>query len=262
MIAAFYLFALSIVVGSAPAQSHSTVPSTPASRTDTVRGEINESYKLNSKGDVFVSFIEGPVEIEIWDKDVAEVHYVREARSQVEYDCESLTIASTDNRLDLRHKNKKSSECQIIQSHETLRLKLPRSANISAEHIEGRVSVGHALGSVKLLWIEGAVTIANAGSAELKWIEGGINLGTEDLLSEGVTIQNVEGSVDLGLAENLNADLQISDVEDRVSMSFASFNTTGNRHERTHTARLGTGGPLISVTDIEGSVRIGRSSVK
>jgi Putative adhesin len=238
-------------------------PNTPRSETSTqdeqgypVRGEINKTYQLSPDARVEISGVEGPVEVETTDGGVAEIHLVRMARTQADYDCDKIDIQHTPGNLVLRHQQDK--QCQIIHARESLKLVVPRSANLSFKQIEGELNIGVTDGVLRLDSIEGFVKVAKAQSAEIRSLEKGLSLSVARLDAQGINISQVEGSVELGLSSDVNADLSISaysgDIKTEIPDAQAS-----NSGRKGYKARIGSGGANISISHIEGDIRIRRN---
>ncbi|MDX6694364.1 MAG: hypothetical protein QOF02_1967 [Blastocatellia bacterium] len=239
----------------APA-SRDAAASTQDERAYSVRSEINETYQLSPDARVDISGIEGPVEVETTDGNVAEIHLVRMARTQADYDCDKIDIQHTQGTLVLRHQQDKS--CKIIHARERMKLVVPRSANLSFKQIEGDLSIGATDGALRLDSIEGFVKVAKAQSADIRSLEKGLSLMVSRLGSQGINISQVEGSVELGLSSDVNADLRINSYSGDIKTEIpdAQVNDSGRAGYR---ARFGNGGADISISHIEGDIRIRRN---
>ena len=220
-----------------------------------VRGEIRQTYKLASRANVEVSGIEGSVSVETTNGDTAELHWVREARTQNDFDCETIVIEHSPKSLVVRHETKKDNRCKVIQASEQMKLLVPRSANLKFSNIEGGFSSGATDGFLHLENIEGAVRIEQAQSAEISSVESDLSLNVAQVSSRGINIHNIEGAVDLGIAKNLNADLIGSDRLENVQINIPNIQTSAF-DRKNYRLRIGTGGAGISISNIEGGVRV------
>jgi hypothetical protein len=220
-----------------------------------VRGEFHKTYSVAPNANIEVTGIEGPVDVETTNGSDVEIHFMREARSQAEYDCETLDVRPSPTNFVILHKTTMGKQCQVIAARETLKLVVPRGANLSLSKIEGDVSVGTADGFLRLKWIEGAVRIGQTRAAEIGWVEGGLFLNVAQLTSDGINVNNVEGAVELGVSDKLNADLSVTRSSGRVQIDDLrpETSTVGKNGSR---LRLGTGGSGISISGIEGGVKV------
>jgi hypothetical protein len=220
-----------------------------------VRGEINQSYQLSPGAQVDISGVEGMVEVETVDGSTAQISLVRMARTQKDYDCDKIDIQHTADKLVLSHHQDK--QCGIIHAREQLKLTVPRSANLTFSQIEGDLSIGPTDGALRLANIEGFVKVAQAPSAEVKSLEKGLSLNVSQPGAQGISISQVEGSVELGLVGEINADLRITGNTGEIDANIpgAVVNNSGQKGYR---ARIGTGGVNITLSQIEGNIKIHR----
>lgn len=220
-----------------------------------VRGEIRQTYKLAPGANVEVSGIEGSVDVETTNGDTAEIHWVRQARTQNDYDCETIVVENSPKSLVVQHQTKKGSQCRTIQASEQMKLVVPRSANLSFNNIEGGVSSGATDGFLKLKNIEGAVRIEQAQTAEISSVESDLSLNVAQVGSRGINIHNIEGAVELGIAKDLNAELIGSDKLENVQINIPNIQTTAF-DRKNYRLRIGAGGAGISISNIEGGVKV------
>jgi len=216
-----------------------------------VRGEINRSYQLSPNAQVDVSGIEGAVKVETTNDNRAEIHFVRHARTQGDYDCETIVVQNSPTSLTVEHTT--NGSCRVIQAYEELTLVVPQSANLSFGRIEGDFTIGKTEGYLQLSNIEGGVRAGEVQAAEIAAIEGGVTLNIARLGSQGITVRNVEGAVELRVAENVNANLR---VHRSVNVVIDLPNAPASKAGREYWLQLGSGGADIVISGIEGSVKI------
>ena len=248
-ILAFVLAANLSVIAFAPSSGSST----QTKQEYPVRGEINQSYQLSPNANVEVRGIEGAVKVETTNDNRAEIHFVRHARTQRDYDCETIVVEDSPTSLTVHHQT--NPACRVIQAYEELTLVVPRSANLSFSRIEGDFTIGKTEGYLQLSHIEGSVRAGEVQAADIASVEGGVTLHIARLDSQGVTVRNIEGDVELRVAENVNANLRVQRVEDNVEIDLpnAAASKTGGR---AYSLQLGAGGADILISGIEGSVKI------
>jgi len=218
-----------------------------------VRKEIRQTFQLSPNGTVDVSGIEGAVEVETTNGSTVEIVFVREAPTQKDFDCETISVEQSADKLVISHLTKKEKQCRIIQAREHLKLTVPRSANLTFENIEGDFSVGATEGFLRLKNIEGAVRIEQAQAAELGSIESNVSLNVAEINAPGIKINNIEGSVEVGVKKDLNADLKINSANFQIDIPNNQTNVSGRK---SYQLQLGTGGENISISNIEGVVKI------
>lgn len=226
-----------------------------------VRDEINQTYQLSPNANVEVRGIEGAVKVETANDNRAEIHFVRHARTQRDYDCETIVVQHSPNSLTIDHQTSRS--CRVIQAYEELTLIVPRSANLNIDQIEGDFTIGATEGFLQLSHIEGSVQAGEVQAAEIETIEGGVTLQIAKLDSQGITVRNIEGAVELRVAGNVNANLRVQRVTDNVDIDLPnapeirrSRQNSFQPERREYSLQLGTGGADILISGIEGSVKI------
>src|SRR5687768_4843676 len=140
-----------------------------------VRGEIRQTYQLSPNANVEVTGIEGSVEVETTDGNTVEIHFVRYARTQADYDCETIGIKHSASELVVQHQTRAAGQCRIIQAREELKLIVPHSANLSFKRIEGDLTVGRTDGFLRLDNIEGSVRASKVKAAQITSVERGVS---------------------------------------------------------------------------------------
>lgn len=243
-------------------QNRSLVPSVAASSTPNrnqsdlpIRGEISKTYQLQLNGNIDVSGIEGSVEVETTSANTVELHFVREAKTQADYDCETINIEDSPANLTVRHTTKKEPQCRVIQAREQLKLVVPRSAHLAFSHIEGGFSVGVTDGFLRLSWIEGAVRVGQTRAADISWVESGLSLNVAQVGTEGINVHHIEGPVELGVADKVNAELLVRRHSGKVLVTIPNAPAM-KAGQRGYQFQLGSGGAQISISAIEGDVNI------
>jgi hypothetical protein len=218
-----------------------------------VRKEIRQTFQLSPNGVVDVSGIEGSVEVETTDGNTVEISFVREARTQIDFDCESISVQQSADKIVIRHHTKKEKQCSVIQAREHLKLSVPRSVNLTFKDIEGGFTVGSTEGFLQLNNIEGVVKIEMAQAAEIGSVESNLSLNVGEVNARGININNIEGAVELGVKKNLNADLKIDSSNVQIDIPNSQSSAFGRKN---YQLQLGAGGKSISISNIEGGVKI------
>jgi hypothetical protein len=220
-----------------------------------IRGEIRQTYQLAPNANIEVTGIEGSAEVETTSGDTAEIHFVREARTQADYDCETIVVLHSPTNLVVQHQTRTGTRCRMIEAREQIHLVVPRSANLNFHNIEGGVSVGTTDGLLRLNNIEGSVQVGQTQAAEISWIENDLSLNVSRVSSEGINVSNIEGAVELAVSKDLNADLSVVGRSENIQVDIPNMPTSGSGR-KDYRLQLGTGGAPITISRIEGGVRI------
>jgi hypothetical protein len=247
--------------GGPASPSHTTLPAAEnlaqAAAALPEREEINKSFSLDSNARVEVTGIAGPVNIETTDGNTAQVHIVRMAQTQRELQCYETLVKSTQSSLSVRHNQfSQRAGCDSIRSRQVVTLRLPRTVELDLSFIGGEVNIGVIEGVVRLSNIAGRAVVAQAQAAEITSLASGLSLTLARVSDRGIRIRGVVGLVELNLARDLNTDLRFDNVLGGVRSTSPDLAVT--RAGDTYRVRAGSGGALVSVSGINGGVKLGR----
>lgn len=221
-----------------------------------VTRETVERYQLAPGATVQVSMINGPVEIETASGDSAELHFYRMAETQEHIGCCRLVADHTMTRLALYSSKEQTEACRDIRIRQRVKLLVPRQVNISLRSINGSVTVAEIDGTVSLNSIQGDVKVAHAeGYLDASTIGGNITVGIRKIGSRGISLNSINGKIELLVAKDLNANVSVSNSIGNVNVETPV--ATMNKAGRNFKGQVGSGGPLISVSSIRGTVVIG-----
>ncbi len=232
------------------------------------KDEVNQSYKLSPGARVEVSRIDGPVEIETADIETAEVHVIRSARNKEDLEHRKVSIEGTPTSLIIRgDKDEMKGIFSIFGPHIRVRqhvmLRLPRKIALETSGINGTVAVGEIEGAFEASGINGAVKVAQAGeSAEFSGINGRVEVNIKNLGSKGIDLSGINGPVDLWFADDLNADLNVSGIHGSVIADLPNVTMEDKKERNNYRARIGEGGASISVSGINGNVKLAKATSK
>lgn len=224
------------------------------------REEIRKSFQLEAGATVEVKGINGAVDVETAEGDTAEVHIVRTAEHESDLSNHRITVEQSGSSLTISGgKGDDVSWWKFWRSggvREQVRLKLPRAVELTTKGINGPVRVGELDGGIYAKGINGRVEVAQAtGFAEVSGVNGGVVVGIARLGERGLSVKGINGGVELRIPSETNADLNIKGLNGGMSVNLSNL----NEQERTHNslrATLGAGGAEISLSGINGSVRL------
>lgn len=218
------------------------------------RHELNQRFDLPRGATVIVRGIAGPVSVEAAAGDTADVRIVRTAATARELECYRTGVRREAGNLVIEHVQYSARPgCETIRARQTVRLRLPRSANLSLSTIGGRVDIGERDGLVKLESIAGHVTVAGARNVEMSSLAQGLSLTFARQGPASVRVSSVVGRVELSFQPGANADVQLSSVQGRIESDWPIL-----RNDGALTYRVGSGGPALSVSSILGAVTLRR----
>ncbi|MFN2531125.1 MAG: DUF4097 domain-containing protein [Pyrinomonadaceae bacterium] len=265
------LIALVLAAGIAGiVRSHSRVhlselPSFSGSETRNVRDEVRKSFELAPGAHVEVSGINGAVKIETGNMKTAEVYIERTGESAGALGRRKITVDADPNQLTIH--GRKTEDLGFLASlfgsnpSERVTLKVPRQISLLTKGINGSVTVGELDGAIEVHAVNGRVEIAGAvGSADLKGINGNIQVNLKQVTNDGVSISGINGNIELQLSDLISADLEAHGMNGRVVSDLPNVTIDKNRHG-SYSARIGTGGAMISAHGINGNIRLSRATL-
>lgn len=226
------------------------------------RDEIRQSYRLAAGARVDVSGINGSVEVEtINDADAAEVHIVRSARNPADLVHNKVVIEHTPSSLVVRgEEGNKNSWRDGGGVRQRVMLRLPGRVELSAKNVNGPVEIGEVDGSVRVSSVNGGVEVEPATeTSEVSGVNGGVTIAfPEKLSNEGMRLNGINGRVELRFPRTLNANLDVSGINGGIRVEAANvtpIRAAGEADRSSFDGRVGSGGPPIHISGINGAVR-------
>ena len=226
-----------------------------------VREEIRKNFELSPGARVEVEGINGAVTIETSDTRTADVYIERIGKSPEALTRRKVVVESTSDRLTIRgEKGDGGFLSKIFGSNPTERvtLRLPRQIALKAGGVNGAVKVGEIDGSVEVTGVNGRVDVGQAaGSAEFSGINGSVSVALKQLGKDGMDISGINGNIEIKLADGVNADLDANGMNGSVISNLPNVSVDKKSHGN-YAARIGSGGNTISVSGVNGNVRLTR----
>jgi hypothetical protein len=228
------------------------------------RDEIRKTFELQPGARLDVQGFNGKVEIQTSDTKTAEVYVLRTATSTDSLSRREVIIEQTPAGLLVRAKEARHVG---IWEHlfgrnpkEEVTIKAPRAIAIAIKGINGGVTTGDIDGSLEVKGINGRVELGAASEyAEIGGINGGIVVGFKQLGERGARLSGVNGSIELRLANGLNADLTTRGINGNVRSDISEVTVNKDEPGSRYSAHIGNGGAPITLSGINGNVRLTRA---
>ncbi|HYX41699.1 MAG TPA: hypothetical protein VE821_08380, partial [Pyrinomonadaceae bacterium] len=218
------------------------------------REELKQTYPLSSGARVELTNIDGPLRIEPTDSGQAEVRILSYSTST---NPRRLTVESSGNTLTLR-----GPDTNVRFGNDTshsVTLKLPRRSELTINNARDSVHIGDFDGPVHLNSVSGSIGIAQAaGSIDVSHVSGTVVANLTRLGGAGVRVSEVSGTVSLRFMEDLNADLQTTNIKGKVYVEVPNVAVEGAMKNADFTAKIGTGGAPVHISDVTGTVHLAR----
>lgn len=226
------------------------------------REEIDKSFDLGSGAKIEVSGINGWVVIDNTAGNAARVKVTRYGKTRAALDARQFTTELRGNVLVIKgEKNDRNSRGSGDGVREEVTLSIPRSVSMDVSGVNGHVTVAEIDGPITISGINGQVKVAKAGSASnISGVNGSVTVALRELSNEGMDISGINGQVSLSFDSGISADLSVSGINGRVITDGTPLTLQGKVTPSSFKARLGNGGATISVSGINGNVKINQNS--
>jgi len=142
---------------------------------------------------------------------------------------------------------------------EQVTIKAPRQIALSLTGVNGHVTSGDIDGALEVRGINGKVELGQAlSSVQVSGVNGNIAVGMKQLGDAGARFSGVNGNIELRLAKDLNADLNARGMNGNLRSDIPEVNVEKDEHASRYSARIGKGGAPITISGINGNVRLVR----
>ena len=220
--------------------------------------EINETYTLSDGARVMINDISGPVEIETWDGETAELHVLRSARTREDLAHKKIVVEHTPTSLAI-HTERRNGRggWDRVQVRQHVTLKLPRRVDLTVTDVAGGVRVGRIDGALQINDVAGSLEVGPVnGAPRINDIAGAVTITVGQIGGEGIRINDIAGRVELLVPSGAGADVDIADIAGRISVDVPDATVLGKVDPESFRGRIAGGGPPISIHDIAGSVTV------
>ena len=227
------------------------------------RDEIRKSFQLQPGDHVEIQGINGPVTIETSDTKTAEVYVLRTANSNDALSRREVVVEQTAIGLSVRGREARHTGLWDHlfgrNSNEQVTIKAPRQIALSIRGVNGHVTTGDITGSLEARGINGRVQLGSASDfADLAGINGNITVGLEELGERGARLSSINGNIELRLGAALNADLTAKGMNGNMRSEIPEVTVEKQQFARQYSARIGKGGTPVTMSGINGNVRLTR----
>jgi hypothetical protein len=221
-----------------------------------VNKEFNQSYPLQAGGTFELQNVNGPVEIEGWDKNEIEIHAVKIAKEkESDIDRVSIDIDAKPNDVAVvtRYPQNEGVEVAVMYT-----VHVPHSAHI--EHlatVNGTLKVAGVDSVQDLHTVNGNIEVyEGGGSVHAHTTNGNVRLEILRLEREkGMAAETTNGSVLLAVPQDTQADLEARSLNGSFYSELPLSSEMSQRPRETR-GKLGKGGAPIRLNTVNGGIRI------
>ena len=224
------------------------------------KDEFRQSYTLAAGSQVEVKAINGSVTIETASGSTAEVHVIRSARKREDLEYRKVVVEQTGNRFIVRGENDSEGR-RHADVRQQIMLKLPRKVDLEVHGINGSVKAAEIEGRGSVSGVNGKVELTQVGGVNrISGINGSVSVNVARLDPEGMKISGVNGRVDVQFASDLNAEIHASGINGKVETDLPATSLLSEWSRSNFKAKVGSGGPIISVSGVNGKVALKKRS--
>jgi DUF4097 and DUF4098 domain-containing protein YvlB len=218
--------------------------------------DFNQSYPLQAGGSFELQNVNGPVQIEGWDRDVIEIHAVKIAKEK-ESDLDRVTIEvdakPNDVSVVTRYPQNEGVEVAVEYT-----IRVPHGARV--EHIgtvNGTVTVAGVDAVEELRTVNGNIEVyEGGGNVHAHTTNGNVHLELCHTLDEkGMAAETTNGSVLLAVPQDTQANLEARSLNGNF-YSELPFSREMAARPREMRGKFGKGGAPIRLNTVNGGIRI------
>jgi putative adhesin len=219
--------------------------------------EEHQTYQIKAGAHIDVFNISGPVSVEAIDGSTAEVSIYRSAPNRDDLAYRKVSVEQTSSGLTITQKNDGTDRSAIDLLNRVV-LKVPRQVSVTGKSISGSFNISGITGAIDLNGISGSVDVRHFnGVLTVSGVSGNVRVPVKRIDAAGLRVSGVSGNVYLGLASDLNAELSVENTTAGVSNKIQDLALI-NAGPSNYTARLGSGGPRIEVSNVTGFIVLQR----
>ncbi len=218
--------------------------------------DFHQSYPLRPGGTFELQNVNGPVEVQGWDRDVIEIDAVKVAREK-ESDLDRVSIEVDAKPEDVsvitRYPQNEGVEVAVEYT-----VRVPHTARV--EHIgtvNGTLKIAGVDAVEDLHTVNGNIEVyEGGGSVHARTTNGNVHLEISHLLGEkGMAAETTNGSVFLAVPQDVQANLEARSLNGNF-YSELPFSQEATLLPREMRGKLGKGGAPIRLNTVNGGIQI------
>jgi hypothetical protein len=218
--------------------------------------DFNHSYPLQPGGSFELQNVNGPVQVEGWDRDVIEIHAVKIAKDkESDLDRVSIEVDAKPNDVSVVTRYPQNEGVEVAVEYT---IRVPHGARV--EHIatvNGTVKIA-GVGSVdELRTVNGNIEVyEGGGSVHAHTTNGNVHLELSRVLDEkGLAAETTNGSVLLAVPQDTQANLEARSLNGSFYSELPFSQETALR-PREMRGKFGKGGAPIRLNTVNGGIQI------
>lgn len=230
--------------------------------SDEVTEEFHQSYPLTATGRVSISNVNGNVHISAWDQNSVKVDAVKRARSQQGLSEVTIDVTNTADSVTIKTEYPESGRHRETNGASVeYTLTIPRRAQLDgAQLVNGSLDIEGVEGDVHASLVNGdAKARGLGGEVKISTVNGNVEANVARLDdTKGVSLNSVNGSLVLIIPSGASATVKASTLHGAITNDFGLTVDDGQFVGHNLSGQIGSGGPRIKLSNVNGSITIKR----
>ncbi|MGB9464920.1 MAG: DUF4097 family beta strand repeat-containing protein [Candidatus Acidiferrum sp.] len=218
--------------------------------------DFNQSYPLQPGGSFELQNVNGPVQVEGWDRNVIEIHAVKIAKEkESDLDRVSIEVNAKPNDVSVITRYPQNEGVEVAVEYT---VHVPRGARV--EHIgtvNGTLKIAGVESVEDLHTVNGNIEVyEGGGSVHAHTTNGNVHIEVSHVLDEkGLAAETTNGSVLLALPHDTHANLEARSLNGAF-YSELPLSLESTLRPREMRGKLGSGGATIRLNTVNGGIQI------
>jgi len=218
--------------------------------------DFHQVYPLEPGGTFELQNVNGPVEIQGWDRNEVDIHAVKIARErESDMDRVSIEIDARPNEVAVatRYPQNEGVEVAVVYT-----VRVPHNARVErVATINGTVKVAGVLWVADLHTVNGNIEVyEGGGSVHAHTTNGNVHMELLHVAAEkGATAETTNGSVLLAVPQDTQADLEARSLNGSFYSELPLAFEASQRPRETR-GKFGKGGAPIRLNTVNGGIRV------
>jgi hypothetical protein len=218
--------------------------------------DFNQSYPLQPGGSFELQNVNGPVQVEGWDRNVIEIHAVKTAKEkESDLDRVSIEVDAKPDDVSVITRYPQNEGVEVTVEYT---VRVPHGARV--EHIgtvNGTLKIAGVDSVEELRTVNGNIEVyEGGGSVHAHTTNGNVHLELSHFLNEkGTAAETTNGSVLLAVPQGTQANLEARSLNGNF-FSELPFSQEATLRPREMRGKLGKGGAPIRLNTINGGIQI------
>jgi hypothetical protein len=218
--------------------------------------DFNHSYPLQPGGSFELQNVNGPVQVEGWDRDVIEIHAVKIAKEkESDLDRVSIEVNAKPNDVSVITRYPQNEGVEVAVEY---MIRVPHGARVERiGTVNGTLKIAGVESVEELRTVNGNIEVyEGGGSVHAHTTNGNVHLELSRVLDEkGMAAETTNGSVLLAVPQDTQANLEARSLNGNF-YSELPFSQEAADRPREMRGKFGKGGAPIRLNTVNGGIQI------